>query len=672
MSYIFETLRSLLSVKCLIATTILLSSGVVNAADTPSLEWELVNPFRFIHDDASIDELRRVFEGIEVGARTPAALERKLQEISDSAVDRERTERLKLCETVNFAQKEVCVREARVPYLGWFASLAENNHQKTCWDSSDKRFRTTGACKDYIFPKAHRIRLWISNSHVFQGSSPQWFLNGNVITHPIDCHPRYPKGTCIELSIKYDENATHRVEVAFSNPAAVLERSDISVKDKLIVGLGDSFASGEGNPDIPAQFGNGETDLDFILTFKKRQAPSKDKNTHVGWLDQRCHRSMYSYQFKAALHYALSNPQKAVTFLTYACAGATTDEIIDTRQNPNNETRGSVPIQLHALRNALMSGTGKPRDIDYVLLSTGGNDLGFAKYVAFIVATGWQRDLASKGVDAKDLEAAKPKIGEMLLNNESGNYIRLQRALLNNECPTKKQPNRKCFNVSGTKVNDSNIAAGESPLKIKTCGPGGPCDRILLTPYPSIMEEKKGVLCTATLKEFDIPFGPDSQRSRRIELVNENIFKPLRYAQTEDSRISALGWTLVTSQFKDYYGHGFCAQNNEHPLRRSEIFEMPLYRERRWTSFDPWDYRAYEKRQRWFRLPVDAKLTTDQMHVILKKFRLDLLMEDDTSNIMHPTAEGHAATALANYQAIMRLETMANGISNTARPQTDK
>ena len=74
-----------------------------------------------------------------------------------------------------------------------------------------------------------------------------------------------------------------------------------------------------------------------------------------------------------------------------------------------------------------------------------------------------------------------------------------------------------------------------------------------------------------------------------------------------------------------------------------------------WTSFKPWQYRAYETRQRWMRLPVDAKLATNMVHLVLG-LKVDLFLEDDRSNIMHPTAEGLATTAQLNVDAIRKLQ----------------
>jgi len=87
----------------------------------------------------------------------------------------------------------------------------------------------------------------------------------------------------------------------------------------------------------------------------------------------------------------------------------------------------------------------------------------------------------------------------------------------------------------------------------------------------------------------------------------------------------------------------------------AETFLMPNRVNHRWDSFDPWEYRTYQVRQRWMRLPVDAKLSTNMVHFFLK-LKVDLLLEDDRSNIMHPTAEGLARTADLNVEMIRKME----------------
>src|SRR5262249_36422706 len=93
------------------------------------------------------------------------------------------------------------------------------------------------------------------------------------------------------------------------------------VRDILIAGLGDSFASGEGNPDEPVQFGDQQRFRNLY--------PLRAENNGSGsaqWTDTLCHRSLYGQQLRASLQIAIENPHAAVTFLDYSCSGAGVDE----------------------------------------------------------------------------------------------------------------------------------------------------------------------------------------------------------------------------------------------------------------------------------------------------------------------------------------------------------
>ena len=94
----------------------------------------------------------------------------------------------------------------------------------------------------------------------------------------------------------------------------------VIVKDLLIVGMGDSFASGEGNPDVPVRFSRdrtadyGKRSADSDLTgYPARIGPWKqigDKafiQENARWTDQGCHRSLYSHQLRAALQLGLED-----------------------------------------------------------------------------------------------------------------------------------------------------------------------------------------------------------------------------------------------------------------------------------------------------------------------------------------------------------------------------
>ena len=67
-------------------------------------------------------------------------------------------------------------------------------------------------------------------------------LRGKVVTQP--CNERFV------LDVPYPGGADVKVEIGGREIAA----ADVKVRDLLIVGMGDSFASGEGNPDVPVRF----------------------------------------------------------------------------------------------------------------------------------------------------------------------------------------------------------------------------------------------------------------------------------------------------------------------------------------------------------------------------------------------------------------------------------
>ena len=170
----------------------------------------------------------------------------------------------------------------------------------------------------------------------------------------------------------------------------------VRVKDLLIVSMGDSYGSGEGNPEKPLVQGN---------TFFPSIA------TPALWEDRRCHRSSKAGPAQAALAIERSDPHTSVTFISFACSGATIDarSFADTSifdpYTPNdwNKDRGSgilgsytgaeppdqnnltdrVPSQIDQLKDAVGS-----RHIDALLMSGGGNDAGFGNIATVCVMYG--------------------------------------------------------------------------------------------------------------------------------------------------------------------------------------------------------------------------------------------------------------------------------------------
>lgn len=123
---------------------------------------------------------------------------------------------------------------------------------------------------------------------------------------------------------------------------------DVTVQDWLIISLGDSVASGEGNPDIPG--------------------------TPV-WENRQCHRSASAGPAQAALAIERADPKTSVTFVHLACSGASVFEGILTRYR-GQEPGAWIPPQVDQMDSLVGS-----REIDAVTISAGANDVRFATVV---------------------------------------------------------------------------------------------------------------------------------------------------------------------------------------------------------------------------------------------------------------------------------------------------
>ncbi|EPB74734.1 hypothetical protein ANCCEY_06159 [Ancylostoma ceylanicum] len=109
--------------------------------------------------------------------------------------------------------------------------------------------------------------------------------------------------------------------------------------------IGDSFASGEGNPDI-----------------------QRKGYANAQWINERCHRSGKSFAAQVFAEIQKVKPQSYLTYL--ACAGATVE-------NGILKAKGRIS-QLEALESvATMRGRGP----DVVIITVGGNDIGFSDII---------------------------------------------------------------------------------------------------------------------------------------------------------------------------------------------------------------------------------------------------------------------------------------------------
>jgi hypothetical protein len=121
----------------------------------------------------------------------------------------------------------------------------------------------------------------------------------------------------------------------------------VVIRNWLLVGLGDSNGSGQGNPPY--------------------------------FLNARCDRSTTSYQFQTALYIEDHDPRSSVTFVFDACSGARSDQLW-LNSYAGQEPSGGVmlPPQIDQVKSVI--GDRKP---DAVIMSVGINDLYFGPIMSF-------------------------------------------------------------------------------------------------------------------------------------------------------------------------------------------------------------------------------------------------------------------------------------------------
>ena len=551
-------------------------------AETPyQLEWRPQNPFRFFKESKVYWEMKEIYDNVDKNHKG-LAFERALQ-------------------SKKWKKEDSLTK-------GWADYFAKNRYAKTHWNQNRMMYDD-----NYVNPNSYAIEVKLNN--ISKEEKCKWSINSKIKAISV-CSEFTP----LEIE-QEDKNSILTYEIVGKNQKG---QKAIKLEDIIIVGLGDSYASGEGNPDTPAIFSQNRVDKDAFLV-KSRYFPRKDKNGSAKWLDRRCHRSLYSYQFKTALQYSLEHPKKFVTFVSFSCTGAKSEHIIDTykkaaeyidssilhlkpryldktsgleildgKENTTKDRTKTVRPQIDALNETL-----KDKKADILLLSIGGNDIGFAGYVMnVLLKKGWKR--------------ATKKTKYELYSTLSENYYRLDKKL------------KKFIKDEDNK-------------------------RILLTAYPKVLQDENGKLCKGDRGAFDIPFGITEKREERVKDTQTYLTIPLYKIQKELAQ--EIGWTFIDAHRSKFEKHGFCAKDKDNP----ESFLVPhkIKKDDDWIPYNPRDtrYRAYRKKQRWFQLPMDSILMINQTKDFLW-FESDLGFSDEKSGIMHPSADGLAVEADANIDAI--------------------
>jgi hypothetical protein len=604
-------------IRLLLASLLALSVIAPAAGATPHIKWKLENPFRFFTDPADTEMHRATYQALNPRARLSPVLsaERALQARHED---------------------------------GWAARM----YRKTCWTASSNRFACP-AYDDYMNPKSHVVVAGLTGIDEPGVLTCTWLtapkggedVRGNAITQPCN--------ESVEFTVPYPGGLQVTVEIGGREVAA----TTMKVRDILVVAMGDSFASGEGNPDIPVRFSR-ERAADYGAEDERDLAgyPARVGNwrqigdkafiaENARWLDQACHRSLYSNQLRAALQLAVEDPHLSVTFAGVSCSGAEVTFGLFLRYKGNEwvpnppalsqisaiaeaqcgrrETRAMDLPEAYHLNGRIPELKGglvlrkcpqdQARKIDLVLLSIGGNDIGFSRLVANAVLS-----------NESYLRQLGGWFGEV--HGQSGATTLLDRL--------------------GDKYKSLNRAI-HNQLYV----PWEESDRIILTGYPGMALAGDG---SETCKdgraglEVVSDFQLSEQKLREGTWIGDKLHRQMRASAEE------FGWTFAEAHRREFVGRGICSGSDVDGTNPADELRLPRKADGSWKPYNPADYQAYAMRQRWFRTPNDAFMTGN-FHVaaslLQKVLKLDslawfqLLLASTYSGAFHPTAEGHAAIA---------------------------
>ncbi|HSH61366.1 MAG TPA: DNRLRE domain-containing protein [Acidimicrobiales bacterium] len=316
----------------------------------------------------------------------------------------------------------------------------------------------------------------------------------------------------------------------------------LDVVDHLILSLGDSYASGEGNPDRAA-----------IRKVRRFSIPETKLVKPAVWKNEACHRSAKAGPALAALALEESDPRSSVTFVHLACSGATVP----------NGLLGPFKGQQPQLWDAQRLTHGDK--IDALTLSIGGNDIYFSSIIKQCLLA-WdcpesevhddiRNSIRDFGGDAGPLH----DVVQRALGKLSGKYDTLNGCLRTDFCP----------------LYDAQLES----VRLEPSAP------LFVTAYPNITTGADGSYCDRVrnqLRRGEFRWADQvvlMGRSNTTHVLDRNNRRDSELHVAEDgvneqvAKSSALSWTPVDS-YGPFFQHGYCAGSSSWVRSLSESLHM--------------------------------------------------------------------------------------------------
>jgi len=688
--------------------------GVVSGlqqAVAADLEWEVDNPFRFYKVGSSFALHEKAFAAVRGNAESPIP--------ADIVWRTER--RLNDPDCRDKTTPATCGATAGRGYeqsrLGW----AAKTQPTLCYDSErrprgymvncERKYSWGLAREDFILPEAHTVLIRLGSEHLHAAGTGkcEWTWQarapgGKAETRTLACSekltiPRVPYST---------DHSRSGVAVTVKLPdGRTLADPNVSVEDLLIAALGDSFASGESNPDRPVTFSpsrrmtydpnviredqvatrsikpkdapayglaSGDSSLD-TKTLPRRLLEDEEKGLQyklasrefaeafarrdARWVSADCHRSQYGYPFRVAMQLALENRHRAVTLVHLACTGAEVAKGLflekDAREQFDKANSKIVPAQFDQLSDLICRGgsvartktgsyalptyshgkTGismqnvamrwcppaqRKRAIDVVLLSIGGNDVGFSALAYYTISD-----------DASAVAPIAALIGSSI--RFGADVTRVYLGVLDQRMKAAKDALNDGFGVAPSQV----VQTSYEPLQYDETGAMcGMRPTLGVDVHPKLRISRERIQEASTFQ---------GELLAKLECMSDTGRRRDCPANLATGR--GTGFKLVTEHLAKFAKRGVCARDPQRAQLDGTMMAMP--RQNAAGEFEPYspaNALPYGHRWRLFHTPNDAFLTANTHKEGISLF--DIMQPAYAglySGALHPTAEGHAVVA---------------------------
>ncbi len=323
----------------------------------------------------------------------------------------------------------------------------------------------------------------------------------------------------------------------------------IVVRDLFIFGLGDSYGSGEGSPDV-REFDEGG----------------------VQWQNKRCHRSAESAQVRAARRIEEADPHTSVTFVHVACSGGRIYEALLEPYDRIDFEDEDEPLQAQIDRVEELAGDS---EVDALFVSIGGNDINFSKVVEACVL-------------GRDCHLGSPTIDPLLESTASlacdfaGSFEDECRSYLDPDVIDADSLDARTIFDIGSKDEYDALVEGEDPVDVKRDGlddlPGNydalalaivdslgmDPTRVYLTEIPDVTRDEFGDLCawptelpgyleTLRIAAQQVPGVTEAEMQWASSYVLTELRAAMRAAADKH------GWQFVDGVDARFSGHGYCS-----------------------------------------------------------------------------------------------------------------